>query len=979
VADHGAGAGFTAGPGEGPLPLDDRAPGESEQLSALLAEIARIPEADVDPDLCVPGLARGDVVGKLVVERELARGGFGVVYEALDRVLRRPVAFKVLRPGTRRDGEERVRAEAEALARLNHPNIVTLHDVGRCRAGPFLVFELLRGATLAERMRGGPLPVRDAVDVAVDVARALAHAHRAGVLHRDLKPANVFLCEDGAVKVLDFGLAHLFGRAAASGGTPTYMAPEQWRGEAGDARTDLFALGVLLHQLLSGAPPYRVSRDRSEALDPGPPPLLPRRVAPAPLRALVARLLEKDPDARPQTAQAVLDALLPLQRRLARQGGWRSARGWLAAATALATAAAVAWFAVRPEAAPPTDPRVVVVADVDNQTGEGDLDGVSGLLITSLEQSRRFRVLTRSRLLGLLHGIHQADVARIDEPVARELARAAGAGVLLVASVRRADEDYTLEVRGLDPRDGTLFSVQERAPAKASVLGAVDRLSDAVRGALREGGESRGARIDVAQAVTPSLEAYQAYFDGLDCWERPSRRSWAEAGECAVMFREALSRDPGFALAHYQLAFILHTERRSRADVEEHLQAALRTIDRAPPKEATLVRAWAAHVAGRDDEALAAYARILTDHPDDKHALYVAAFILCQRRRLAEAVPYLQRLLEVDPAAEWPLDDLVTALALLRRWDALRALVARDARPGTPARSHARVRGLVWLADTGGALLEARRAVARGDGPAAELDLAAVSMMRGEVEEARSILEAVAAAQPSDLQAGFALARALAALGRRREGLAELERLAKGAETQDQGVVQYARAAYLAGDATPDVLWREVAKAHALAPALAAPLVPVLALRGDPARAQALAQELEEGSTAAEEYAAIAAWRRGDAAGAISRLTALELRDPWPEGPIPPSYLLAEVSAATGDWAATLAAVERFRALWPRGLWPGWALPRAAYLAARAHAGQGDAAAARAEIDRVLGWWKDADGGHPLAGELKALEVHVGK
>ena len=120
-------------------------------------------------------------------------------------------------------------------------------------------------ATLAERLQQGALPVRDAVDVAVDVARVLAHAHAAGVVHRDLKPANVFLCEDGTVKVLDFGLAHLFGRAGPSGGTPAYMAPEQWRSEPGDARTDLFALGILLHHMISGAVPYRVTRERSEA------------------------------------------------------------------------------------------------------------------------------------------------------------------------------------------------------------------------------------------------------------------------------------------------------------------------------------------------------------------------------------------------------------------------------------------------------------------------------------------------------------------------------------------------------------------------------------------------------------------------------------------------------------------------------------------------------------------------------------------
>jgi tetratricopeptide (TPR) repeat protein len=784
-----------------PRKLEDPPPADagvdapvSAELSALLAELARIPEVELDVDASwAPDPKAGDVVGRFVLQRELGRGGFGVVYEALDRELGRTVAFKSIRPGRRHQGrsEAWLRSEAEAVARLNHPNIVTLHDFGRGPNGPYLIFELLRGTTLAERLQAGALPLRDAVDVAVDVARVLAHAHAAEVVHRDLKPANVFLSHDGTVKVLDFGLAHLFGRAGPNGGTPSYMAPEQWRNEPDDARTDLFALGVLLHHMLSGAVPYRVTRERSEALDPGPPPALPREVAPAALRRLVSHLLEKDPGARPRSAQDVLDVLLPLQQRLRRPAWSRRSRGLAVLVAGLAVAALGAAVALRGAPAAGA-PLVVAVADFENGTGEGDLDGLSGLLITSLEQSRRLQVVTRSRLVGLLGRIGKPEARRLDEPVARELARAAGAGVLLVASVRRADDTYALELSGVDPHDGKLFSVEERAPAKADVLGAVDRLSDAVRRALRERNEQlRAARIEVAQAVTPSVEAYQAYFEGLDCWDRPSRRSWAESGACAARFREALARDPGFALAHYQLAFILQTEGRPAADVQTHLQAALRAIDRAPPKEAALVRAWEAHVSGRDEEALRAYGRILEEYPDDKHALYVAAYILSQRKQWAEAVPYLERLLSVDPSAEWALDDLVTALAMLRRWDALRDLVERTGDdPATPAQGHARVRGLVWLGAAGEALEAARRAVERGGGGPAELDLASVLTARGDVEEAEALLERLRAAQPSDLQTAWALARTIAMQGRRREALALVDGLASGAETQDVGINQ---------------------------------------------------------------------------------------------------------------------------------------------------------------------------------------------
>jgi len=199
-------------------------------LSRLLEELAEVPRPDV-PEVYVSGLRPGTQVGRFIIEREIGRGGFGVVYAALDPELGRTVALKLLKPGSSpaRKGGEWLRREAEAVARLGHANIVTLHDFGRTSVGAYLVFELLRGETLAARLGRGPLPVGELLHVGLSMARALAHAHAESVLHRDLKPANIFLCAGGAVKVLDFGIAHLFEKDGPStGGTPAYMAPEQW-------------------------------------------------------------------------------------------------------------------------------------------------------------------------------------------------------------------------------------------------------------------------------------------------------------------------------------------------------------------------------------------------------------------------------------------------------------------------------------------------------------------------------------------------------------------------------------------------------------------------------------------------------------------------------------------------------------------------------------------------------------------------------
>lgn len=229
-----------------------------------------------------------------------------MVYEAFDRQLRRAVALKAVRMG----GdvllkEEWLLREAEAAAQLSHPNIVTLYDVGTFERGPYLVMELLRGQTLGERLGRGALRVEEALRIGTDVSRGVAHAHANGVIHRDLTAGNVFLCDDGHVKVLDFGMAQAFGRGKVDGGTMAYMAPEQYRGEPEDERTDVFALGVILYQMLAGTLPFRDAR-ALESSDNAPALKVPEQEA---LGELVGRMLEKDPARRPRDGREVFAAL----------------------------------------------------------------------------------------------------------------------------------------------------------------------------------------------------------------------------------------------------------------------------------------------------------------------------------------------------------------------------------------------------------------------------------------------------------------------------------------------------------------------------------------------------------------------------------------------------------------------------------------------------------------------------------------------
>ena len=263
-----------------------------------------------------------ETVGPYEILSEIGRGGMGVVYKARDPRLDRMVAIKLLPPKMRADqaARKQLQSEARAASGLDHPNICTIHDFGETVDGSlFIAMAYYEGATLERLVSDGPLGPDEAVRIALDIARGVEDAHRAGIVHRDLKPSNVFLTERGDVKILDFGIARrLVAKLSDSGsvrGTPAYMSPEQVLGQRADQRTDLWSIGVLLYEMLSGCRPFGGDYPAAALYsivneDPTP---LPDSV-PQPLRTLVAGLLEKDPERRCGSASELVAALLPCQQ-----------------------------------------------------------------------------------------------------------------------------------------------------------------------------------------------------------------------------------------------------------------------------------------------------------------------------------------------------------------------------------------------------------------------------------------------------------------------------------------------------------------------------------------------------------------------------------------------------------------------------------------------------------------------------------------
>src|SRR5712692_725018 len=278
-------------------------------------------------------LTAGSKLGPYEIISTLGAGGMGEVYRARDTRLGRDVALKILPESFARDNDRlhRFEQEARAVAALNHPNILAIFDTGQNNSSPFLVSELLEGETLREVLDGGALPQRKTIDYGVQIAQGLAAAHEKGIVHRDLKPENIFVTKDARIKILDFGLAKLAQKARADDGatltsshtaagvvmgTASYMAPEQVRGDGADARTDIFAFGAVLYEMLSGTRAFRpettaetmtavLKEDPPELSDPG------HAVSPA-LDRIVRRCLEKSPEQRFQSAKDLSFALSAL-------------------------------------------------------------------------------------------------------------------------------------------------------------------------------------------------------------------------------------------------------------------------------------------------------------------------------------------------------------------------------------------------------------------------------------------------------------------------------------------------------------------------------------------------------------------------------------------------------------------------------------------------------------------------------------------
>jgi TolB-like protein/tetratricopeptide (TPR) repeat protein len=626
-------------------------------------------------------LSPGTRLGPYEVLSPLGAGGMGEVYRARDTRLGRDVALKIL-PEERSSDPERLRrfeTEARAVASLNHPHILALYDVGTHDGVPYAVMELLEGRTLRTALARGPLPPRKVVDYGVQICRGLAAAHERGIIHRDLKPENLFVTRDGQIKILDFGLAKLTGPVEGGDtahsqiptateprlvmGTAGYMSPEQARGRPADARSDLFSLGAILYEMLSGRRAF--SRDTSAdtlsaILNEDPPEIQPGSGSVPPgLERVVRRCLEKSPQERTQTVRELAFAL----EALSTAGGAlpRSRRGLWAGAAALAVLAAVTagslWL--RPRVEPPSgvsetraERKRLVVLPFENLGPPEDAYFAAGM--TEEITSR----LAQVSGLGVISRTSAVQYDRTGK-TAKQIGEDLGVGFVLEGTVRWdrggegpgrvritpqlirvADDTHLWTDRYDRVLDDVFASQSEIAEAVVEQLGVT---------LLPQEKASLEAR------PTENMEAYQAYLRGMEHLGNPWEHTRESQDLAVQVFERATEQDPDFVEAHAALADA-HLSIYARYEpTPERLAQARRALDRAlaldpESPDAHLALGMYYEVGETDpDRALEEYTLVARRRPNNSRAAELIARNLLRRGRFDDAVAEFERTLDLDP------------------------------------------------------------------------------------------------------------------------------------------------------------------------------------------------------------------------------------------------------------------------------------------------------------------------------------------
>jgi serine/threonine protein kinase len=639
--------------------------------------------------------------GRYQVIEELGRGGMGRVYKVHDTKINEKIALKLIRPeaGLDKKSLERFSNELKLARKIRHKNVCQMFDLGEDQGTRYITMEYVHGEDLKQLIRKvGRLSPGQAIGIARQVCAGLEEAHQLGVIHRDLKPQNIMLDEDGNARIMDFGIARSLSGKGITGagimiGTPEYMSPEQVEGKETDQRSDIYSLGVILYEMLTGRVPFEGDtpftigvKHKSE------PPQDPRELnsqLPQDLSGLILRCLEKDKSTRYQTAAEVgtelqkieqgiptTEHLIPKRkttpgRQITVTFGLKKMLIPALAVTALALAIAV-WlvFFKKESGLRPEQRRSIAVISFDNQTGDKTFDylkkAIPNLLISSLEQSNYLRVTTWERMDDLLRQMGKAGSETIDKESGFELCRKDGVETIVVGSFVKAEDMFVTDVKVLDVDSKALLkSASSRGEGVRSILEKqIGELSREIsRGVGVSERKIQAARPSVPDVPTSSMEAYNSFLKGKEAYEK----FYYE--QARQLLENSVALDPNFAEAYLYLARTQSNLGNQKARVEAYEKAKALSGKAAEKERLYIEEAYVGAIERDPEKRLRILEEIVHKFPKEKEAHFELGSYHRGRNKLELAISELDKALALDPNCGSALNLIAYAYADLGNYD----------------------------------------------------------------------------------------------------------------------------------------------------------------------------------------------------------------------------------------------------------------------------------------------------------------------
>ncbi|MGD2087869.1 MAG: protein kinase [Candidatus Aminicenantes bacterium] len=615
----------------------------------------------------------GQTISHYKILEKLGEGGMGVVYKAEDTKLKRTVALKFLPPGLTRDSQakERFLHEAQAAAALEHQHICNIYEIDETEDQIFIVMSCFEGQTLKEKIDAGPLKIDEALKIAIQAAEGLQAAHEKGIVHRDIKSANIMVTEKEQTKIMDFGLAKLKGQTkitkeGSTLGTAAYMSPEQSQGADVDHRTDIWSLGVVLYEMITGQLPFRGEYEQAviySIMNEQPEPLTALRTGvPMELERIINKSLSKDPSERYQHADDLMVDLRKLKKDTKPEtapsmiktspGITIKASLKLLVLTGIILAAIVIvvgmiLFKGEPEPGIPIigtgDRPSLAIVYFENKSGDKSLDNwreaFSELLTTDLSQSRYLRVLRSDQVYGIFKKLNLLETKRYSTEDLKKVAKKGRVNRILKGSYIKAGDNFVITAMLINADNGeTISSLSVEAKGEKNIFPMVDDLTKKIKLELDLTPEQVFADIDsnVGTVTTSSPEAYRHFLHGLKYHNNLQYRQAIRALEKAIKI------DPNFALAYRKLS-VAYSNLGYDVRRAKFLKKAFQLRQRVSERERLLIQIDFYRESEKTfDKAIQSYDRLLRLYPGDMLGSTIIALLYKEIEEWDKAIEQLK-------------------------------------------------------------------------------------------------------------------------------------------------------------------------------------------------------------------------------------------------------------------------------------------------------------------------------------------------